>query len=73
MDALKKNNQRKRLKRGEGQGNGCFRLSGQKRPKEMSGTMPCAGGSSSEQTRSDSCLQGVFNLEMKTKIKLSHE
>lgn len=57
----------------EGQGNGCFRLSGQKRPKEMSGTMPCAGGSSSEQTRSDSCLQGVSNLEMTTKIKLSHE
>lgn len=69
MDALKKNNQSKRLERGEGQGNGYFRLSGRNRPK-MSGTMPCAGGSSSEQTRSDSCLQGVFNLEMKTKIKL---
>lgn len=72
MNALKKK-QSKRLKRSEGWGNRSFRLSGQKRPKEISGTMPRAGGSGSEQTRSNSCPQGVFNLEMKTKIKLLPE
>lgn len=41
--ALEKTIQGKRLKKDEWQRNGCFRLSGQKRPEEMPDTVPFAG------------------------------
>lgn len=41
--ALEKTNQGKSHKKDEWQRNGCFRLSGQKRPEEMPGTVPFTG------------------------------